>query len=71
MQLIAGHVQAGQVVVLLLDLRVACGVVPVLFLERSEPGAQPLIFPQQLLGEFLALIEQLEKLLSSPFVVHL
>ena len=35
--------------------------------ERGQAIPQALILPQQLLGEFLALVEQLEKLLSSFF----
>ena len=103
MELIAGYVKIGEVVVLFLDFDVAVGKVFVLFLDFLEPLAdapvflgellhlraqplhlviearrplgfergqaipQALILPQQLLGEFLALVEQLQELLSSLF----
>ena len=70
-ELIAGHVEAGEVVVLLLDFGVARGVIPGLFLEGAELIAQPLVLAQQLLHELAAFVEQLEKLLSSRLVAHL
>ena len=70
-ELVAGHVEAGQIVVLLLDLGVAGGVVLVFLFERAQPASEPLVLPQELLGELLALVEQLEKLVSSRIVGHL
>src|SRR5207248_3470691 len=70
-KLIAGNVEAGQVVVLLFDFGVSRGVILIGPLNLAELRPQPLILPQQLLGELLALVEQLEKLLSSRFVAHL
>ena len=69
-QLITRDVQRGEIVVLVLDLGVAAGVVLVLFLQGAETLPQPLVLPQQLLGEVFALVEQLEKLLSSRLVAH-
>ena len=106
MELVAGHVEIGQVVVLLLDLDIAVGEILVLFLdfaeaqldaavllgelldllaqalgllvrctlvlglERRHAVPETLIVPQQFLGEFLTLVEQLEKLLSFLFFAH-
>jgi hypothetical protein len=99
-ELVAGHVEVGQVVVLLLDLDVAVGEVFVLFLDLAETlldaavlvgqvrdllaqtlhfvgrtggrfvlqgeeaVAEALVFAEELLREFLTLVEDLEKLLG-------
>ena len=70
-KLVRRHVEIGEIVVLLLDVHVACSEVFVLRLhlleallelldlafQRCQPVAQPLVLPQKLLGELFPLLK--------------